>query len=72
MPFRHHATVRVRRDGVWSTGCHRSHLWGRFVEHQHLSTLLRCHLEAFAHVVAARERGGLENSDSSLSGEAEA
>lgn len=29
---------------------HSRYLWGRFVEHQDLQTLLRCHMEAFEHL----------------------
>lgn len=29
---------------------HSRYLWGRFVEHQDLQTVLRCHMEAFEHI----------------------
>src|ERR1700744_6534804 len=42
-----------RRRSIWLFSIvlgHSRYLWGRFVEHQDLQTVLRCHMEAFAHL----------------------
>ena len=55
--FAHFETVfedqpqQVRRVWLFSIVLgHSRYLWGRFVEHQDLQTLLRCHMEAFEHL----------------------
>jgi len=42
-----------QRRSIWLFSMvlgHSRYLWGRFVEHQDLQTVLRCHMEAFAHL----------------------
>ncbi len=42
-----------RRRSIWLFTIvlgHSRYLWGRFVEHQDLQTVLRCHMEAFDHI----------------------
>jgi transposase len=42
-----------RRRSIWLFSIvlgHSRYLWGRFVEHQDLQTVLRCHMEAFEHI----------------------
>jgi len=42
-----------RRRSIWLFTIvlgHSRYLWGRFVEHQDLQTVLRCHMEAFEHL----------------------
>lgn len=42
-----------RRRSIWLFTIvlgHSRYLWGRFVEHQDLQTVLRCHIEAFEHI----------------------
>ena len=55
--FAHFETVfedqpqQVRRVWLFSIVLgHSRYLWGRFVEHPDLQTLLRCHMEAFVHL----------------------
>lgn len=45
--------VPGRRRSIWLFSLvlgHSRYLWGRFVEHQDLQMLLRCHMEAFEHM----------------------
>jgi transposase len=45
------APTQMRRIWLFSIVLgHSRYLWGRFVEHQDLQTLLRCHIEAFEHL----------------------
>ena len=42
-----------QRRSIWLFSLvlgHSRYLWGRFVEHQDLQTVLRCHMEAFEHI----------------------
>jgi len=42
-----------QRRSIWLFSIvlgHSRYLWGRFVEHQDMQTVLRCHMEAFAHL----------------------
>lgn len=45
--------VPGQRRSIWLFSIvlgHSRYLWGRFVEHQDLQTVLRCHMEAFEHI----------------------
>ena len=45
--------VPGQRRSIWLFSLvlgHSRYLWGRFVEHQDLQTVLRCHMEAFEHI----------------------
>jgi len=45
--------VPGQRRSIWLFSIvlgHSRYLWGRFVEHQDLQTVLRCHMEAFEHL----------------------
>nr|WP_244099296.1 IS21 family transposase [Burkholderia ambifaria] len=45
-----------QRRSIWLFSIvlgHSRYLWGRFVEHQDLQTVLRCHMEAFEHLGGA-------------------
>ncbi|MEX3765258.1 IS21 family transposase, partial [Paraburkholderia phenoliruptrix] len=45
--------VPGQRRSIWLFSIvlgHSRYLWGRFVEHQDLQTVLRCHMEAFGHL----------------------